>query len=110
MARNGYNRERRGNKQRREPFWSVRIAPSRLFMTVALLMTGFCRLLRAQDIDEIKRIDLALTAAKTYLLSCQSSDGAWRSKRYGFLKDGPSLTPHVAWALQTISTHEPRCV
>jgi hypothetical protein len=48
------------------------------------------------------RIDLSLREAEHYLLDCQSTDGAWRSQRYGLMKDGPSLTPHVALALRCL--------
>jgi hypothetical protein len=43
----------------------------------------------------VSRIDIALKGAAHYLVQQQSPDGAWRSQTYGFLKDGPSLTPLV---------------
>jgi hypothetical protein len=48
------------------------------------------------------RIDASLTKASAYLASRQSPDGAWRSDVYGGMKDGPSLTPHVATAMYFI--------
>lgn len=62
--------------------------------------------LRASADEPIARIDRALHAARTYLLQHQSPDGAWRSQRYGFLKDGPSLTPHVAWSLHLLAAED----
>ncbi len=47
----------------------------------------------------VSRIDLALASAARCLIKRQSPDGAWRSQTYGFLKDGPSLTPLIANAL-----------
>src|SRR4051794_15338111 len=44
----------------------------------------------------------ALTKAARFLIDNQSADGAWRSHRYGFLKDGLSLTPHVALSVQRL--------
>ena len=49
------------------------------------------------------RINTALDAAAIYLISKQSDDGAWRSGVYGFFKDGPSLTPHVATTLTMLN-------
>jgi hypothetical protein len=43
-----------------------------------------------------RKINKSLEAAAQYLIQRQSPDGAWRSETYGFLKDGASLTPHVA--------------
>src|SRR2546423_13640092 len=51
-------------------------------------------------VDRLARIDLAQARALRYLLAHQSSDGAWRSETYGFLKDGPSLTAHVTGCVQ----------
>jgi squalene-hopene/tetraprenyl-beta-curcumene cyclase len=47
------------------------------------------------DSDLRGRIDVSLTRAIRYLVSRQSADGAWRSGKYGFFRDGPTLTPHV---------------
>ena len=55
----------------------------------------------------VPRIDTALTNAAKFLLAQQSPDGAWRSHRYGLLKDGPSLTPHVALGVHILSAYEP---
>src|ERR1051325_6228971 len=43
-----------------------------------------------------RKINKSLESAVQYLIPHQSPDGAWRSETYGFLKDGASLTPHVA--------------
>jgi len=43
-----------------------------------------------------RKINASLQSATQYLNQHQSPDGAWRSQTYGFLKDGASLTPHVA--------------
>jgi len=45
------------------------------------------------------RAEAALRKAAEYLVSKQSSDGAWRSETYGAMRDGPSLTPLVMSAL-----------
>lgn len=49
--------------------------------------------------ERISLIDRALTRSANYLLDCQEADGAWRRSIYGFMKDGPSLTPHVLTAI-----------
>ena len=51
------------------------------------------------DATRRDRIDASLAAASRFLASQQSSDGGWRSKVYGPLNDGPSLTPHVMASL-----------
>jgi len=43
----------------------------------------------------VKEIDASLEKAGRYLVTKQSSDGAWRSETYGALRDGPSLTSFV---------------
>ena len=45
------------------------------------------------------QVDRALGAAIRFLISSQSSDGAWRSPSYGVFKDGLSLTPIVLKAV-----------
>lgn len=45
------------------------------------------------------QIDHAIQSGSKFLLDQQHSDGTWRSKTYGLLKDGTSLTPLVMWAL-----------
>lgn len=47
----------------------------------------------------IERIDSSLALASNFLVQRQGPDGAWRSRVYGGLKDGPSLTPHVLTSL-----------
>jgi hypothetical protein len=42
------------------------------------------------------QIESAIARARSFLDSRQSPDGAWRSRVYGFFKDGPTLTGHVA--------------
>src|SRR5688572_19299776 len=49
-----------------------------------------------------KKINASLQSAAKYLIAHQSPDGAWRSQTYGFLKDGASLTPHVAMFLNQL--------
>src|SRR5258705_10641866 len=49
-----------------------------------------------------RKINKSLSAAAQYLIQHQSPDGAWRSETYGFLKDGASLTPHVAALLNQL--------
>lgn len=48
---------------------------------------------------ETKRIELAIAAGTRFLIRQQQTDGTWRSKTYGLLKDGTSLTPLVLSAL-----------
>jgi hypothetical protein len=57
----------------------------------------------ASNVALAHRIDAALNRATDFLISRQSPDGAWRSTVYGFYKDGPTLTPHVAFELQQIA-------
>jgi hypothetical protein len=45
------------------------------------------------------RLDEALATAIRYLIAAQSADGSWRSRTYGALKDGASLTPAVLKAI-----------
>jgi hypothetical protein len=45
------------------------------------------------------QIKTSLTAASEFLAASQEADGAWRSTIYGPLKDGPSLTSHIAATL-----------
>jgi hypothetical protein len=45
------------------------------------------------------RVDRALADAIRVLVAAQSADGAWRSRTYGALKDGLSLTPAVLKAV-----------
>jgi hypothetical protein len=57
--------------------------------------------------EQIARIEKAITAGASFLVKQQDTDGAWRSKRYGLLKDGTSLTPLVLSALPGSSDCEP---
>jgi len=50
------------------------------------------------DSDLIAQIDQAIESGTKFLLDQQQADGTWRSKTYGLLKDGTSLTPLVLWA------------
>jgi hypothetical protein len=43
-------------------------------------------------------------AAVRFLSTRQSLDGAWRSTRYGFFRDGDALTPLVLWGLLSAKT------
>lgn len=47
----------------------------------------------------VQRIDGAVARAAAAMIKRQSADGAWRSRTYGIMKDGPSLTPFVMSAL-----------
>jgi len=49
--------------------------------------------------DRGVQVDRALETAIRFLISSQSSDGAWRSPTYGVFKDGLSLTPMVLKAV-----------
>lgn len=52
-----------------------------------------CKTAPQANTKNIKAIDAALDKGVAYLLAAQSPDGAWRSKTYGAMKDGASLTP-----------------
>jgi len=47
----------------------------------------------------LDQLNTAITHAVAFLESQQSPDGAYRSRTYGFMRDGPTLTPHVLSAL-----------
>ena len=49
--------------------------------------------------DLLARIDRSLALSARFLVRQQSADGAWRSRVYGPLKDGPSLTPTILASL-----------
>jgi hypothetical protein len=53
------------------------------------------------------RIDTSLVSAARFLTDAQSPDGAWRSKVYGPLRDGPSLSPYVLTALYSLQPAHP---
>ncbi len=55
--------------------------------------------LPADQVRLVERADAALARSSAFLVARQHADGAWRSQVYGLLKDGPSLTPHVATML-----------
>jgi hypothetical protein len=50
----------------------------------------------------IRKINASLESSAQFLMQHQSPDGSWRSQTYGFLKDGASLTPHVALFLSRL--------
>jgi hypothetical protein len=62
----------------------------------------------AESPPAAERIDRALASAAHCLIDAQSPDGAWRSHHYGLLKDGPSLTPHVALAVNHLTAYDQR--
>ncbi len=45
------------------------------------------------------RVTAAIGRGAEYLVSRQEPDGTWRSETYGLMRDGLSLTPHVATPL-----------
>ena len=49
------------------------------------------------------RIASAIERAAQFLRDKQQPDGAWRSETYGAMRDGPSLTPHVATGSDILS-------
>jgi squalene-hopene/tetraprenyl-beta-curcumene cyclase len=57
----------------------------------------------AEAAQLIGRIDEGLMRAARYLADQQAADGAWRSKSYGPLKDGPSLAALIASSLAGMS-------
>lgn len=72
----------------------------RLLMLLVLLALAGCAGgtsggVSAPNAELIRRIDASLGRASQWMIARQSPDGAWRSEVYGFMKDGPSLTPHV---------------
>jgi len=58
---------------------------------------------------QLARIERAIAAGTAYLVEQQEADGTWRSKTYGLLKDGTSLTPLAAWALATEDAGRAAC-
>jgi hypothetical protein len=77
----------------------------RLFIVLWICLLGFATLnassvaadpLRDETLVAIER---SIKAGTAFLVKQQQADGAWRSKTYGLLKDGTSLTPLAAWAL-----------
>src|SRR5271156_1407590 len=78
--------------------------PRRIVALLVLCLAGGCAPQSAQLAD---RVDAGLGRATTFLISQQSPDGAWRSNVYGFFKDGPSLTGHVALGLCRFGGDEP---
>src|SRR5882724_12072371 len=77
---------------------------SRLILLAGLLLCG-CQPNRSvpttprpypAPTELTRKINSSLQLASQFLSQHQAADGSWRSETYGFLKDGPSLTPHVA--------------
>lgn len=52
---------------------------------------------------ELARIDQAIAAGASFLVGQQQDDGTWKSKTYGLLKDGTSLTPLVLVSLPELA-------
>ncbi len=59
---------------------------------------------RGGPLDLRCRLETGLERASDFLVATQSPDGAWRSRTYGALDDGPSLTPAVVKTLLLAST------
>jgi len=55
----------------------------------------------------VSKIELAITRGARFLVEQQHTDGTWRSKTYGLLKDGTSLTPLVLWSLPVSQATNP---
>ena len=82
----------------------MNLRSSRVICLLALLLCG-CQPNRSvpstprpypAPTELTKKINASLQLASQFLIQHQSPDGSWRSETYGFLKDGPSLTPHIA--------------
>lgn len=68
-----------------------------LFATVTSVNFGHAEeTLRSEHVAKIEK---AIAAGAGFLVEQQQPDGTWRSKTYGLLKDGTSLTPLVIWSL-----------
>jgi hypothetical protein len=52
-------------------------------------------------------VDQAIERAARFLCAQQQTDGTWRSATYGTMRDGLSLTPHVASALYFAAADSP---
>src|SRR5262245_16255055 len=59
--------------------------------------------------EQLARVERAIAAGTTFLVKQQDADGAWRSKTYGLLKDGTSLTPLAACALDSADAGRVAC-
>src|SRR5580765_4828925 len=88
----------------------MNLRSSRVILLIALLLGG-CQPNRSvpstpkpypAPTELNKKINASLQLASQYLIQHQSPDGSWRSETYGFLKDGSSLTPHVAIVLSEL--------
>jgi squalene cyclase len=74
-----------------------KVPPIHFHRTILLAIISLLAACAPTKQDDLPpRIDSAIARARSFLLSRQSPDGAWRSHVYGFFKDGPTLTGHVA--------------
>lgn len=73
---------------------------SLLSAIVLLEGIGHC----AEPVSLLPQVGQAITAGTDFLVAQQHEDGTWRSKTYGLLKDGTSLTPLVLASLPQSST------
>jgi hypothetical protein len=60
---------------------------------IGLALLPHCAIAAAGDLPG--QIDASLARAARFLVERQDADGAWRSKAYSALADGPALTAHV---------------
>ena len=70
--------------------------PTRIGLVLAIVATAGCDVQREPLRDAVDR---SLASATRALIAAQSADGTWRSRNYGALKDGLSLTPNVLKAV-----------
>lgn len=74
---------------------------------VAALSAAFALLRGAPDSTLDVRIKEALARAADFLCVQQNADGTWRSATYGSMRDGESLTPHVATVAFFLQAYRP---
>jgi hypothetical protein len=65
----------------------------RIILLPLVCLAAACAPTVADDLPV--QIDSAIGRARSFLISRQSADGAWRSHVYGFFKDGQALSGHV---------------